>query len=70
MVHVTINNLCTSISSVTQRQFLPQKLLCRVLAVFVKCAKEKQDYIPEIVSRYMVHLKITKYNNSVNKTGI
>ena len=33
-------------------------------------AKEKQDCILEIVSRYIIHLKITKYNNSVNKTGI
>ena len=33
-------------------------------------ALENQDCIVEIVSRYIIHLKITKYNNSVNKTGI
>ena len=37
---------------------------------FVKRAKENQNCILEIVSRYIIHLKITKYNNSVNKTGI
>ena len=69
--------LCTLMSSVTQHQFLSQKLLCRVpfdilsrSSFFVKRAKENQDYILEIVSRYIIHLKMTKYNNSVNKTGI
>ena len=69
--------LCTPMSNVTRHQFLSQELLCRVPldvlsvpAFFVKRAKEKQDCILEIVSRYIIHSKITKYNNSVNKTGI
>ena len=37
---------------------------------FVKRAKEKQDRILKIVSGFIIHLKIRKYNNSVNKTGI
>ena len=61
---------CTAMSSVTRRQFLSQEFLCRVPAFLVKRAKEKQDCILEIVSRYIVRLKITKYNNSVNQTGI
>ena len=72
-----VSNLCTATSSGTRHQFLSQKFLCRVpldilsfSPVFAKRAKEKQDCILEIVSRYIVHLKITKYNNSVNKTGI
>ena len=32
--------------------------------------KEKQDCILEIVSRYMIHLKIRKYNDSGDKTGV
>ena len=32
--------------------------------------KENQDCILEIVTTYIIHLKITKYYNSVNKTGI
>ena len=57
-------------SNVTRHQFLSQELLCRVPAFFVKRAKEKQDCILEIVSRYIIRLKITKYNNNANKTGI
>ena len=64
-------------SNVTQRRFLSEELLCRVPldvlsvpAVFVKRAKENQHCIREIVSRYIIHIKITKYNNSVNKTVI
>ena len=64
-------------STPTRHQFLSQELLCRValdiLSVppfFVERAKEKQDCILKIVSRYMIHLKIRKYNNSMNKTGI
>ena len=62
--------LCTRMSSVTRHQFLSQQLLCRVPPFFVKRAKEKQDCILQIVSRYIIHLKIRKYNNNVNKTGI
>ena len=69
--------LCTAMSSVTRHKFLSQQLLCRVpldilscALLFVKCAKEKQACILEIVSKYIIHLKITKYNNSMNKTGI
>ena len=68
---------CTPMSSVTRNQFLSQKFLCRVpldvLSVpplFMKRAEEKQDFMLEIVSRYIIHLKITKCNNSLNKTGI
>ena len=64
-------------SSVTRYQFLSQELLCRVPLeilpyppIFVKRAKEKQDCILEIVSRYITRLRSTKYNNSMNKTGI
>ena len=64
-------------SSAARHQFLSQELLCRVPLDVLSCppflvkrAKEKQDYILEIVSRYIIHLKITKYNNSVNKTAI
>ena len=32
--------------------------------------EEKQDCIVEIVSRNIIHLKIRKYNDTVNKTGI
>ena len=63
--------------SSTRHQFLSEELLCRVPLdilsfppFFVKRAKENQDCILEIVSRYIIYLKITKYNNSVNKTGI
>ena len=56
--------LCTRMS---RRQFLSQQLLCRVPRFF---AKEEQNSILEIVSRCIIHLKIRKYNNSVNKTGI
>lgn len=41
-----------------------------VAAFFVESAKEKQDSILEIVSRYIVRLKVRKYNNSGKKTGI
>ena len=64
-------------SNVTQHQFLSQEFLCHVLLdiltvpfFFVKRAKENQDCIVEIVSRYIIDLKITQCNNSVNKTGI
>ena len=57
-----LNPLCTAMSSVTRHQFLSQQLLCRVpldvLSVppfFVKRAKEKQDCVLEIVSRYIIH---------------
>ena len=56
-------------SSVNRHQFLSQELLCRVSPFFVKRAKEKQHCNLEIVSTYMIHLKVTKYTNSVNKTG-
>ena len=36
----------------------------------MKRAEETQNCILEIVSRYIIHLKITKYNNIVNKTDI
>ena len=59
--------LCTPMSSVTQRQCLSQELLCRdppdiplCPPISVKRAKENQDRILEIVSRYIIHLKITK----------
>ena len=67
---------CTPMSSVTRHQFLSQLLrrvpldILSVSAFFMKRAKEKQDCILEIVSRYITHLKIIKYDNSVNKTGI
>ena len=68
-------------STVPRHQFLSQEFLCRVpldilpvpfffFFFFVKRAKENQDCILEIVSRYIIHLKITKYNDSVDKTGI
>ena len=64
-------------SSVTRHQFLFRKILRRVLLdilpvppFLAKRAKENQDCNLEIVSRYIIHLKITKYNNSVNETGI
>ena len=54
-------------SSVTQRQCLSQELLCRdspdiplCPPISVKRAKENQDRILEIVSRYIIYLKITK----------
>ena len=38
---------------------------------FVKHVKENRDCILEIVSRYIICLKITKHNtHSVNKTGV
>ena len=49
------------LSSPTRHSFPP---------FFVKHVKENQDCIVEIISRYIIHLKITKYNNSANKTGI
>ena len=57
-------------SSVTRHQFLSQELLCRVPPFFVKRAKEKLDCTLRIVSRYIIHGCITKYNYSENKTGI
>ena len=54
-----ILTLYTAISTVTRRQFLSQQLLCR---------SQLTDCNLKIVSRYIIHLKITKYNNSVNKT--
>ena len=64
-------------SSVTRHEFLSQELLCRVPLDILSCspfvvkrAKENQDCILEIVSRYITHLKITKYNNSENKIDI
>ena len=68
--------LCTSMSSVTRHQFLSQELFSRAHSTFFHVhlflwnVKENQYCILEIVSRYIIHLKITKYNNSVNKTGI
>ena len=56
--------------SVTRHQFLSEELFCRVAAFFLKRATEKQDCILEIVSGYIIRLKITKYKDSVNKTGI
>ena len=56
--------------SVIRHQFLPQQLLCRVSAFFVKRAIEKQNCILETVSGYIIYLKIRKYNDSVKKTGI
>ena len=54
-----------------------RELLCRIPLdilsdppFFVKRAKENQDCILEIISRYIIRLEIIKYNNSVNKTGI
>lgn len=41
-----------------------------VAAFFVEPVKEKQGSILEIVSRYIVRLKVRKYNNSGKKTGI
>lgn len=68
---------CTLASSVGRRRFLSHELLRRVPldllscpAFFVKRAKEKEDCRLEIVSGCIVHLKIAKYNDSVNKTGI
>ena len=55
-------------SSATRHEFSSQELLCRVPPSLVKRAKEKQDWMLEIVSRYIVHLKIIKYNNSATKT--
>ena len=61
-------------SSMTQHQLLSQELLYRVPLIvlsvppfFLKREKENQDCILEIVSRYIIHFKITKCNNSVNK---
>lgn len=56
-----ILTLCTTMSTVTRRQFLSQQLLCR---------SKLTDCNLKIVSRYIIYLKITKYKNSVNKTGI
>ena len=68
---------CIPVWSVTRHQFLSQKLLCRVPLdilsdppFLVKRAKKSQDCILEVVPRYTIHLKITRYDNSVNKTGI
>ena len=47
-------------SSMTRNQILSQQLLYQVPPLFVKRAKEKQHCILEVVSRYIVHLKIGK----------
>ena len=36
----------------------------------MKREKEKQVCILEILSRYIIHLKITKHSDSANKSGI
>ena len=51
------------------RVFLSREFLCPTF-FFVKRAKEKQNRILKIVSGFIIHLKIRKYNNSVNKAGI
>ena len=64
--------LCTPMSSATL-VFISASVPLDIVSVpdfLVKTVKEKQDCILEIVSRYMIHLKIRKYNDSGDKTGV